>query len=174
VQGAPAQAIGPVLARAAAGRDVSFTPVVARCAPEPPSPASLRMTTDHGQWVARVLAPCRLADGSYDGVVVDRGFLASSRGQTNPKTAVLPAPATVWGELFPGPARNAEGLARPAPYVLSAARESPPAPGVDPAPYPVNASNLQYVGAYAPTWFGLAAVLVGIYAAALWRRYHPK
>ena len=43
-----------------------------------------------------------------------------------------------------------------------------------PAPYPDAAANLEYVGAYAPTWFGLAAVAAAIYAAMLWRRDHPK
>ena len=43
-----------------------------------------------------------------------------------------------------------------------------------PAPYPDAAGNLEYVGSYAPTWFGLAGVALSFYAAMLWRRYHPK
>ena len=66
------------------------------------------------------------------------------------------------------------GLARPAPVVLSVEQETPPPPGVAPAPYDAAADSLHYVGAYAPTWFGLAVALACVYAAMLWRRYHPK
>jgi cytochrome oxidase assembly protein ShyY1 len=45
---------------------------------------------------------------------------------------------------------------------------------VRPAPFPDAAGNLEYVGSYAPTWFGLAGVVLAIYAAMLWRREHPK
>jgi len=150
---APPQPIGPVLARAAKGEDVTFTRVMAACAPGPPV--------------------CRLA-GPYDGVVVDRGFLTASRGSTTPPTARLPAPAAVVGVLFPLGKIQTPGLARAAPVILVAETETPPAPGVAPAPYASGAAdNLQYVGAYATTWFGLAGVVAAIYAAMLWRRTHP-
>lgn len=175
LQAAGVQPIGPVLARAARGEDVSFTRVIAHCAAGAPATTQFRMTTDNGQWISRAIAPCHLTGLPYDGVLVDRGFLESSRGETTPTIAPLPAPQTVIGALFAKPASPGDGLRRPAPYIISMERETPPAPGVTPAPYAVNASdNLQYVGSYAPTWFGLAGVLVCFYAAMLWRRFHPK
>jgi cytochrome oxidase assembly protein ShyY1 len=107
--------------------------------------------------------------------VVDRGYLTASRGSTAIPTVALPPPVQVEGVLLPRSKLPPAGLARPAPYVLVAEKETPPAPGVVPTTVGANAAdNLQYVGAYAPTWFGLAGVLAAIYAAMLWRRYHPK
>jgi surfeit locus 1 family protein len=169
---APPQPIVPALARAAKGEDVTFTRVAAACAPGAPE-THYRMTTDNGDWIARALGACRLA-GPYDGIVVDRGFLAASRGSTALPAAQLPAPVAVVGVLYPRGEAPTPGLDRPAPVVLVAETETPPAPGVSPAPYASGAAdNLQYVGAYATTWFGLAGVAAAIYAAMLWRRTHP-
>ncbi len=175
LRAAPAQPIGPVLSRAARGEDVAFTRVAATCAPAPPGPAEVRMTTDRGDWIARILSPCRLAAGPYDGIVVDRGLLAVTRGEPNPPQVSLPAPGAIAGVLLPSGDARAVGLARAAPYLLVAERETPPRGGLDPAPYAANAADrLQYVGAYAPTWFGLAGVALCVYAAMLWRRYRPS
>ena len=171
---APPAPIGPVLVRAAKGEDVSFTGVVADCAPGPATPAAFHMISDNGDWIARTLGPCRLAGAPFDGVVVDRGFLLSSRGSPNPPALNLPQPAHVIGVLYARAAPPAVGLAHPAPYVLVVEQESPPAPGVAATPYPDAGDNLQYVGTYAPTWFGLAGALACVYAAMLWRRTHPK
>jgi surfeit locus 1 family protein len=164
--------IGPVLAKAAAGDDASFTRVAADCAAGS-APAAYHLTTDNGEWIARARALCRLTDGPYDGVLVDRGFLDASRGATVAPNVLLPAPVHVVGVLYRS-AAPAPGLARPARYILVADRETPGPPGVTPAPYRDVAANFEYVGAYAPTWFGLAGVALAIYAAMLWRRYHPK
>jgi surfeit locus 1 family protein len=122
-------------------------------------------------------------------VLLDRGFLASSRGGTSAPDTVLPPPAHVVGVLYdsrPGPrpffrasssdaisVQHRDGRERFEP-VLVVEHENPAPPGVTPAPYPDPASNLEYVGTYAPTWFGLAVVALCFYAALLWRRYHPK
>lgn len=169
---APPQPIGPVLAAAAAGADASFTRVAADCAAGS-APAAFHLTTDNGDWIARARAFCRLAGGPFDGILVDRGFLTASRGATNVPGVLLPAPVHVEGVLYRS-AAPAPGLARPAPYILAVERETPPPPGVTLAPYPDAAGNLEYVGAYAPTWFGLAGAALAIYAAMLWRRDHPK
>jgi surfeit locus 1 family protein len=166
--------IGPMLARIAGGKNADFTRVAADCAAGAPAPSVFRMTTDNGDWIARALAACRLAGPAYDGVVIDRGFLTSSRGSTAMPATALPPPVHVVGVLFAMPRPPAVGLARPAPVVLSVERETPPPPGVEPAPYAAATDNLRYVGAYAPTWFGLAGALACVYAAMLWRRYHPK
>ena len=109
--------------------------------------------------------------GAYGGVLVDRGFLTTSRGATGTPTTVLPPPSHVEGVLY---RTTEQASAEAAPYILVVERESPAPPGVTPTPYPDATSNLEYVGAYATTWFGLAGTLVAIYAAMLWRRYHPK
>jgi surfeit locus 1 family protein len=177
LQHAAPQAVGPVLTHMTSAEDVTFTRVTATCAPVPVEPAQIRMTTDNGDWIARVASPCALPGlAAYDGVMVDRGFLASSRGSTATPALSLPPPASVTGVLFAHPAAfPASSLKRPAPVILVAESEAPGAPGVVPAPYSAGAADqLHYAGAYAPTWFGLAAALACIYAAMLWRRYHPK
>jgi surfeit locus 1 family protein len=175
LRNAPPRPIGPVLARIASGGNADFTRVAADCAGGPSSPALFHLTTDNGEWIARALAACRLAGSPYDGVIVDRGFLPASRGSTATPTAALPGPVHVVGVLFAKPQPASAGLMHPAPVVLSVERETPPPPGVTPAPYdPAANDSLRYVGAYAPTWFGLAGALACVYAAMLWRRYHPK
>ena len=165
--------IGPVLARSSSGWDASFTRVAADCAPGS-IPAGYHLTADNGEWIARARADCHLSDGSYDGILVDRGFVASSRGATKAPTTVLPAPQHVEGVLYLVSQQHSPTAGKFAPYTLVAEREDPAAPGVTPAPYPDAAGNLEYVGSYAPTWFGLAGVALCFYAAMLWRRYHPK
>jgi surfeit locus 1 family protein len=113
------QPIGPVLALVAQGHDVEFTRVAADCTPGAPTPPIFHVTTDNGEWIARVLAPCRIAGGAYDGLVVDRGFLQSSRGSTAVPTTAVPPPVHVVGVLFPRQAAPIGGLTRPAPVVLS-------------------------------------------------------
>jgi surfeit locus 1 family protein len=179
----PPVPIEPVLRRARSGADVTFKRVTATCLPDTASIADTRMIADNGEWIARAMSYCDLPDAGYKGVFVDRGFVEASRGSTTAPRVVLPAPVNVVGVLshVRGDCFGRDGcsyrfgnLNETAPYVLVAERETPAPPGVTPAPYPDPADNLQYVGAYAPTWFGLAGALVAIYAAMLWRRYHPK
>ena len=166
---APAQPIGPVLARAAAGADVSFTRVSADCTRRA-LPQSYRMTTDNGEWIARAMAACLPSVAAEQRIVeIDRGFLAASRGATSVPRTLLTPPVHVTGVLFPYRADRDSW-----PYILVAEHETPAPAGVTPAPYPDAAGNLEYVGSYAPTWFGLAGVALCFYAALLWRRYHPK
>jgi surfeit locus 1 family protein len=170
LKAAPAQPIEPVLARAAAGADVSFTRVSADCTGGS-LPEAYRMTTDNGEWIARAMAACLPTTGPKRRILeIDRGLLTASRGATAQPSTPLPPPGYVTGVLMP-PRRIARGIW---PYVLVAERETPAPPGVTPAPYPDAADNLEYVGSYAPTWFGLAVVALCFYAAMLWRRYHPK
>lgn len=174
MKAATAQPLGPVLARSAAGQDQSFARVAVTCAPGS-APTDYKLVPEDGDWIARARAVCRLpAGGAYDAVLVDRGVLAASRGLTTAPTTVLPPPREVVGVLFRQADAKPAGAAHPAPYVLVVERETPAAPGVTPTPYPDAASNLEYVGTYAPTWFGLAAVALCFYAAMLWRRHHPK
>ena len=167
------QPIGPVLAHDAAGKEQSFVRVTAACAPGS-APAAYKQVALDGDWIARARAVCRLPPGgAFDAVLVDRGVLAGSRGLTTAPTTVLPPPGEVTGVLI----HQTDALPtdpRAAPYVLVAEAETPAPAAVAPTPYPDAASNLEYVGTYAPTWFGLAGVALCFYAAMLWRRYHPK
>ena len=98
------------------------------------------------------------------------------QGLTEAPAVALPSPGQVVGVLR-RPARPpaAEGLVRPAPYLLVAEREIPAPTGITPSPWESQApENLQYAGEYAPTWFGLAGVLAAFYGALLWRRYRTR
>lgn len=181
LQAAAPVPIAPALARDA---NVAATRVAATCLPAPPAAAVTRVTTDNGEWVTRAMSFCRLSGSPYDGVWVDRGVVTASRGSTTASQVSPPTPQHVVGVLshLKGDCFGSDGCAewfshrlKPAPYVLVAESETPAAPGLSPAPYAANsADSLQYVGEYAPTWFGLAGVLACIYAAMLWRRNHPK
>jgi len=169
---APAQPIGPVLAMAARGEEISFTRVSAQCQAQPPSSTSYKAGNQNGEWVWRAFSQCRLVGAPYPWVLVERGVLDASRGSTTSPTTALPPPGEVTGVLRP--ARDGGRPSPESPYVLAAEHESPPPPGVTPSRIADAApENLQYVGAYAPTWFGLAGVLACVYAALLWRRLRP-
>jgi surfeit locus 1 family protein len=169
---APPQLIAPVLARAAAGQDMEFTRVEADCAAVPPRPAAFVMGVDNGDYVWRALSPCDLTAPPYNGVIIDRGYLDDARGRPQAPARTLPTPGRVVGVLRHSAAPlAASDLDHPAPLLLVAEHETPAAPGVTPSPWQSQApDNLQYVGEYAPTWFGLAGVLAAFYAAMLWRR----
>jgi surfeit locus 1 family protein len=182
LQAAPPVPIALALTAGSDRIDTSQKRVAAACQPDRAAPAVPKMTTDAGEWITRAISFCRLSGAAYEGVWVDRGFVQASRGSTTPAQVILPAPVNVVGVLshISGDCFGSDGCAywfanliRPAPYVLVAERETPPAPGVTPAPYANAAGNLQYVGEYAPTWFGLAGVAACFYAAMLWRRYRP-
>jgi cytochrome oxidase assembly protein ShyY1 len=164
----------PLFAQMAKGDDLTFTRVVVDCLPADPGPAQSRLVSDKGEWIARLLSACQLDEPPYQGIVIDRGFLAASRGQPNPPAATLPAPEHVSGVLYPRASSQMAGLSNPAPFVLVVEQEMPSPTGVTPAPYPDAGDNLQYVGAYWLTWFGLAGAVAVVYAAMLWRRSHPK
>ena len=173
LKAAPAQPIVPVLARAARGEEVEFTRVVADCAAAPAQTVHFVMGVADTQYVWRPQSACRIDAPPFDGVVVDRGVLAAATGSTQPPAATLPSPMHLVGVLRRAASLPpVAGLTRPAPVILVVEQETPAAPGVTPAP-PEGGTpeNLQYVGEYAPTWFGLAGVLACFYAALLWRRY---
>jgi surfeit locus 1 family protein len=182
VKTAPPVPIGLVLRRAAAGADVTFQRVAVTCLPDRAAAADTRTIPDNGDWIARAMSFCRLSGSAYAGIFVDRGLVDASRGTTSAPRIVLPAPVSVVGVLshLRGDCFGRDGCsfrfnqADAAHYVLVAESENPHATGVTPAAFPDAAANLEYVGTYAPTWFGLAVVAMCFYAALLWRRYHPK
>lgn len=135
-----------------------------------------------GYWV---FTPARLSDGGL--VVVDRGFVPE--GRQDPKTRAQGQVAGVvhvtgilrWPEargfFTPGdePAKNlwfvrdhpamaaAKGLGAVAPFVVS--QEFPAAPGGLPRAGPVKPNLPNNHFSYALTWYGLALVLVAVFAA---------
>ena len=190
---APAVPAAPVLARMAAGDDTDFVRVTLDC-PGLARAAGLNLYAvrdgDAGQ---RLVSACPLAGGPYRTLLVDRGFIAQetvARPTGDPAdrsvsrvTGVLRAPEPP-GRFTPpnDPAGNrwysrdhaamarALGAAAPAPLVLMAeTATNPEFPALVPAPIPAEISNRHLE--YALTWYGLAAALVGVYAAVLWRKW---
>lgn len=148
----------------------------------------------------RLLGACRIAAGPYDGIVLDRGIIERFMGSTSPRPLSFPPAGTVVGVLraagvrpWLGPAvmeqgpgfiayrvldraslmqiAHAEGLARPAPYILAVEQESPALTGVTPAAIPKDIPNNHLV--YAITWFSLALILAWFYASMLIRGRRP-
>jgi surfeit locus 1 family protein len=134
-----------------------------------------------GYWV---LTPARLADGRI--VVIDRGLVPE--GRQDPATRAegnVGGPIEITGVLrwpdargmfMPAdqPAKNlffardpqaiaaAKGVSDVAPFFVE--QETPPAPGGLPKAGPVKPSLPNYHLQYALTWYGLAAVLAGVFA----------
>jgi surfeit locus 1 family protein len=183
--------VGPVLDGLAKGRDVDFTRVSATCPGLAGAPfLELYGLNADGQAGWRLISACPVASDAYRTVLVDRGFIADSataRPKVDPADA---APLTVTGVLRRpdrpsvfAPAnrpdrwftRDAAAMGRalkapaPAPAFLYAETETAPGfTALTPAPLPANIPNRHFE--YALTWFGLAAALLGVYAAALFRR----
>jgi surfeit locus 1 family protein len=189
---APARPLEPALDALARGRDVNFTRVSVSC----PGLASARFVELYGlkdgQAGWRLISACEAASDRYRTILVDRGFVpdsVSARPKVDPADQ---APVAVTGILrapdkpsFVAPAnqpgagrwftRDIAGMARalgapaPAPVFLFAETSSSPGfPALQPAPLPTSIPNRHLE--YALTWFGLAAALVGVYAAGLLQR----
>jgi surfeit locus 1 family protein len=193
---APAAPIAAVLSHSG---PVAFQRVRAVCQPLAVSATTAyRYAVSDGRIAWRLLAPCKIADARFDGILVDRGVVTRLTGLTAPVAGSYPAPVKVIGVLrAPGPSpwlgpammdggpgfvamRVADapsilrlsklgGLANPAPEILAVESEDPPAPGLAPAAIPVDIPNNHLV--YALTWFALAAILAWFYVAMLITRY---
>ena len=186
--------LAEALAAGARGEDVDYTRVEAQC-PGLPRATYVELYSLHqGQAGSRLISACAIADGPYDSILVDRGFVSetmSARPFADPLSA---QPFTVRGVLrrptrpssfaagrdpggrfharAVGPLAQALGAPRPAPWFLMA--ETPTNPewrALRPLPLPTTLSNRHLE--YAVTWFGLAAALAGVYGAFLWRRLRP-
>jgi surfeit locus 1 family protein len=198
LEGAPALSVGPVLARAARGEDVSYVRVNAACAPlGGPAVMAFRYALRDGQVGWRLLTPCRLTHAPYGAILLDRGLVMRFTGLMAPAPVRFPDPVAVVGVLrapgrpswvSPPAAKRSDGVnviqslddvavarllsglgaGAPAPYVLAVESERPAPPGIAPAALPQDIPNNHLV--YALTWFGLAGVLAWIYGAMLLAR----
>ena len=167
---------------------LDFTRVTADC-PDIETTPSIRLYAVRDAVAGfRVITPCRLVGSGFGSILVDRGFVRQD-APAIPAGARLAGPVTgvlrrgdkptfvtppndaahdlwYWRDI-PAMAK-ALGADRPAPTFLMLERPAPPPGGPTPAPIPLDIPNSHLQ--YALTWFGLAATLVGVYVAMLWRR----
>ena len=191
LQAAPAQPIGPVLARLKAGADVAYSRVALSCPGVETQPTLREFSVYQGVAGYRLVTACPVAEAPYRSILVDRGFVAQLGDQAPREVPGQPVSAPVVGVLRSGgertfvtpPNKPAENqwywrdvpamvsqlhAADPAPLFLMLESPSPPSGEPRPAPLPLDIPN-NHLG-YAITWFGLAAALVGVYLAMLFRK----
>jgi len=142
---------------------------------------------------SRLISACPLESGPYGSVLVDRGFVAETISYRPPVQADDTRPRRVRGVLRrpptgldigtrddPEPARlytrrvetiaEALGANDPAPWFLMAETSTNAEwQGLRPMALPADIPNRHLE--YALTWFGLAVVLLGVYAAMLRGRF---
>jgi surfeit locus 1 family protein len=191
-ESAPALPLADVLREADAGRDVNFRKVVTVCPGLSTAPYVELHALMGGQMGARLISACRLDGGAYGSILVDRGFVAETISSRPPQQTGDERPVGVRGVLRApessalaarddpanrrffsrriGPIAEALAAERPAPWFLMAETSSNPEwLALKPEPLPKGLSNRHL--SYALTWFGLAAVLLGVYAAMLRGRF---
>jgi surfeit locus 1 family protein len=190
LQSAKAAPAGAVLDDLARGRDVDFTRVTATCPGLASAPFLELYAVREGGAGVRLISACEVPSFRYRTILVDRGFVpdtASDRPKVDPADR---RPVTVTGVLrkpdrpsFISPKNRpghwftrdipamAAALGAPAPAPVFLFAETPTNPALKaltPAPLPAEIPNRHLE--YAITWFGLAAALLGVYAASLFRR----
>lgn len=187
LQAASARPAGAMLDR---GGDLDFVRVVAICPGLAKAPFVELYSLRDGQAGARLISACRLQSARYRTVLVDRGFVVdtvSARPTVDlgdvdsiTVTGILRKPEH--GNLFTPPnrpdrwfSRDVAGMAAvlkapaPAPvFLMAETATNPDWPALTPAPIPVDIPNRHLE--YAATWYGLAAALLGVYAAMLFQR----
>jgi len=190
LQAARARPIDDVLAEVARGADADYTRVTAICPGLPKAPAVELYSIRNGEAGARLVSACRLTGSAYGGVLVDKGFVpdfekarpAVDPADTTPfeLTGVLRKPER--GNFMSPPATPGHWFVRDVPAMavalhadhvapLTLMAETPTNPefkALTPAPIPVDIPNRHLE--YAITWYGLAAALLGVYAAMLLKR----
>jgi surfeit locus 1 family protein len=193
LQAAPAQEIEPVLARLKRGEDVEFARVrLPACRGLAAAPYLQLYGVREGQAGSRLISACALEGAAYRTVLVDRGFVADTISARPPVDPGATAAVEVVGVLrradpasfvsppndvagnrwfVRDPAAMAQALKAPDPaplFLMAETSSNPEWKALDPAPLPADIPNRHLE--YAITWFGLAAALVGVYAAMLIRR----
>jgi surfeit locus 1 family protein len=195
---APSQPLEALLSRPGRPDDLDHTRVSVRCEhADTPSPVTYRYSVPDGSVAWRALVMCRLEDSRFDSIAIDRGRVTALNGAMDPREMSFSDPKAVTGVLrslggatMLGDDMASEtasvhqvrvvdahtideiarlsGVKSPAPYYIVAESEAPAPAGILAAPVAedIPRDNFQY----ALTWFGLAAALVWVYAAMVWRR----
>lgn len=193
LQSAPADDLTPLLVRIKAGEDLEYGRARVACPGLAAAPYLEVYGVRDGQAGVRLVSACVLAAAPYGAILVDRGFVNDDISARPPVDPTARAPVEVVG-VFRAPekpsfvtppnepaanhwySRDIPAMAAqlkatsPAPLFLMA--ETPTNPewkALVPAPLPAEISNRHLE--YALTWFGLAAALLGVYAAVLWKRW---
>lgn len=180
------------LAEHAAGRSQSFRSVWIDCPGLGAKPFVELQALREGRSGSRLISACALEGAPYGHVLVDRGFVdetvsarppvdpaSTARAritgvlrEAGPKSFVTPEPdltARRWYARDPASMGAALDAPEPAPLFLMAEDSSNPEwSALVPAPLPDEIANRHLE--YALTWFGLAAALLGVYAAVLFQR----
>ncbi|HEV2533684.1 SURF1 family protein [Phenylobacterium sp.] len=191
LQTSQAVAVDPVLDAVGEGRDADFTRVSAACAGLAHAPfLELYTIGPNGQAGARLISACPVNGARYRTLLVDRGFVPDDVAERPKVAPVDSSPTQVTGilrkpdrpSLFAVKNRPGRWFVRDIPAMAAALRAPAPAPlflfaetatspefkALTPAPLPAEIPNRHFE--YALTWFGLAAALACVYAAALFRR----
>ena len=192
LQAAPAQSLAKVLQKVGAGHDVDYTRVRVDCPTLETTPYLRLWAVPDARSGYRIITACALTDAPFSNILVDRGFISlDDVARWNPKSgAILSQP--IVGVLRKGDRPNFVTPAnQPAQnlwyfrdvYAMEKALhvtdvppvflmlESPAPKGLGPAPAAVPTDIPNNHLSYAITWFGLAAALLGVYLASLWRRF---
>jgi surfeit locus 1 family protein len=190
LQAAPAQPLEPVLDRVAKGGDADFTRVRANCPGIATAPYLELYSLRDGQAGSRLISACRATGLKYRSILVDRGFVIDTVSARPPVDLAATAPVEVIGILrtpepgnrFTPPNRPERWFSRDVAAMAAALKAPEPAPlflmaesatnpewkALVPAPIPAEIPNRHLE--YALTWYGLAAALLGVYAAMLLRK----
>jgi len=189
LQTAPPRDLAAALSGPLDGPEFDFTRVTANC-PDIEITPSLRLYALRDAATGyRIITACTLTGARFGSILVDRGFVRQDQVAAIGPGARLDGPITgvlrrgdkpnfvtppndarqnlwYWRDI-PAMARTL-GAQRPAPTFLMLEKPAPAGVGPTPAPLPLDIPNSHLQ--YAVTWFGLAATLVGVYLAMLWRR----
>ncbi|MBL8553096.1 MAG: SURF1 family protein [Phenylobacterium sp.] len=190
LQAAEPQALDTVLARVSNGGDGDFTRVEAVCAGLASAPYLELYSVRDGQAGSRLISACRVAGGRSGSILVDRGFVADTVSARPPVDAAATAPMAIFGVLRKPETGNlfspqntperwytrdvaamAAALKAPEPaplFLMAETSSNPEWKALVPAPIPADIPNRHLE--YALTWYGLAAALLGVYAALLLKR----
>lgn len=168
--------------------DATFARVALTCPGLASAPFVELYAIENGQAGVRLVSACRPSPNA-PAVLVDRGFVADTvsarppvSGDATPVQLVGRVRASEPGGAFTPPRSNGRFYARDIPAMAAALRAAPAwsvmvvaetssnpdweALVASPVPTDIPNRHLEY----ALTWFGLAAALLGVYAAVLWRR----
>ena len=188
-QAQPAIALTGALKAHRDGMEVEYARVVTDCPGLDHARYVKLFSVRNGVLGFRAVSACEVDDATWGSILLDRGFvpetdaarLPTAAGETpehRPVVGILRLPElptfvtpedrpaeNAWFRRDVVAMGKALGARGPAPLFLML--ESPPPVGFGPTPAPLPAAISNRHLGYALTWFGLAATLVGVYAAML-------